>query len=774
MNKTNVLNNPSYAFPANSPLDNIVDGLGFRWMPAAALPSSLFQFVVLVNHKKFDFNPMRKKEIKSYGPESKWDVRLSLPNKDIRIIPFSTKFDPSNYDEVLYCDPFDPRSKVGDFLDWALGSAHYAVQQGYYFNWCQPSNTKLVLDSGGAQLKVGTADYVNPYEIIDVMNHAANAGFALDVPPKLDVDIKDPLSNDVLAYLQKRNNDVFLKYRRKDLALLNILHGTTVPEFKRWMDIVHDDGFQGWALGIDDSNDFLAGVRGALVLHEHFKDASDPWWLHIFGASGPKIIPAMAWFGRVHPHITSDSSSWFEGARRGTYYNLNEFGQMTNHRLSHHLKDRSIMNSVTGSQKQNEDLFWSPSGVLPCQCELCNTLQYVDAFIDQPYEAAMMSLHDLMTMKRFGHNWNTFAQTMTYDEYYNTTRLLMGAKAADMVEYIHIGIESGLQEAEARFTGGPSSGRKQSGLVSNNAGGGKRMGLFNQRDMSAFSNKPVEEAKPEQTAEDAAEAQEMKQELIQTALDEAKFAESEQAEMEAAPEANVEDDQIVETNEDIPADVPSEFAVFNKRHKARGVPGTIWEDPTSEVYGYCPAIVIGPQEGVPEPKFGWPTSKYVAKMGSNWIPVSTEYYQLKWKDDKCTRIILPPKLENEEAIKSTLSHSCPLGFPPGSNVECLMNYIDPNNPEDMALMAEINPKLPEFIYYKLIYNPEYWRMMDLGDDHLYTPTQLTEEQLSDNKRWKLHKAYSELRLEMEKGNFDFVPAFVDNPEFFRKSEPARV
>lgn len=771
MNKSNVLNTPSYPFPASSPYDNIVDGLGFRWMPAAALPSSLFQFVVLTNHKKFDFNPLRKKAIKSYGPDSKWDVRLSLPNKDIRIIPFSTKFDPSNYDEVLYCDPFDPRSKVGDFLDWALGSAHYAVQQNYYFNWCQPSNTKLVLDSGGAQLKVGTADYVNPYEIIDVMNHAANAGFALDVPPRLDVDIKHQTTNDVLAHLQKRNNDVFLKYRRQDLALLNILHGTTVPEFKRWLDIVQDDGFQGWALGIDDSNDFLAGVRGALVLHEHFKGADKPWWLHIFGASGPKIIPAMAWFGRVHPHITSDSSSWFEGARRGTYYNLNEFGQMTNHRLSYHLKDRSVRNSVTGKQKQNEDLCWSPSGVLPCQCELCNTLQYVDSFIDHPYEAAMMSLHDLMTMKRFGHNWNTFAQTMTYEEYYSTTRLLMGTKAADMVEYIHIGIEHGLQEAEARFTGGPSSGRKQSGLVSNSIGG-KRMSLFGNRDMSAFSNKkPGEVEKAEDPTVEKAESDELKAEIIQSALnDTVNFAENDDVEVDASPE----DDQIIETSEEVPADVPAEFVAFNRKHKSRGMPGTIWEDPTSPVYGYCPAIIVGPQEGVVEPKFGWPTSKYVAKMGSNWIPVSTERYQLKWKDEKCTRVILPPVLNDVEAVKAALPTSNPLSFDPGSNIECLMNYINPNCPDDMALMAEIHPDLPAFINYKLIYNPEYWRMMDFGHDHAYVPTQLTDEQLSDNKRWKLHRAYSELREEMEKGNFDFVPAFVDNPEFFRRTDPARV
>uniref|UniRef100_A0A502GFK1 Uncharacterized protein n=1 Tax=Ewingella americana TaxID=41202 RepID=A0A502GFK1_9GAMM len=752
-------------------------------MPAAALPSSLFQFVILVNHKKFDFNPMRKKEIKSFGPDTKWDTRLSLPNKDIRIVPMSMKFDPSCYDEVIYCDPFDPRSTIGDYLDWALGSAHYAVKQGYYFNWCQPSNTKLVLDSGGAQLKVGTADYVNPYEIIDVMNHAANAGFALDVPPKLDIDIKNGMSNDILAHLQKRNNNVFLQHRRPDLALLNILHGTTVPEFKRWLDIVQDDGFQGWALGIDDSNDFLAGVRGALVLHEHFKGSDKPWWLHIFGASGPKIIPAMAWFGRVHPHITSDSSSWFEGARRGTYYILNEFGLMFNTRLSHHLKDRSILKSITGQNKQNTDFCWSPAGMLPCQCDICNTMQYTDSIIDHPYEAAMMSLHDLMTMKRFGHIWNTMAQTMTYQEYYATTRLLMGSKAADMVQYIEVGLQSGLQEAEALFTGGPSNnGRKQAGLVTNSSGG-RKMGIFGNRDMSKFSKKTdapadkIEELPVDVILSEDEDGILLKEELRQLAMeDNEKFLADEEdvaAPAEPLEAAAEDDDQIIESTDEVPLDVPTEFAVFNRKHKVRGLPGLVWEDPSSPVYGYCSAIQVGEQEGQPEPKLGWPTSKYVARMGSAWICVTSTRYQLKWKDDKCTRVILPPKLINEEAITASLPSSCPLRFAQGSNVECLMNYIDPNSPEDMDLMSTIHPDLPMFIYYKLINTPEYWRMMDFGHDRSYTPTQLTEEDLQHSKRWKLHKAYSELREELQKGNYDFVPSFVDNPEFFRKTEPAR-
>lgn len=734
---------PMRDFPAPSMSDNLIGDTGYTWLPAGFIASSAFRFVGLIKYQPLSRTHFDHTKFIEVG-DNIWDVTLHLPNKTLRLLPFQVPFDPSQYDEVIYFDPFDPRSRICDELDWILGSAHYAMDK-LDFPWGRQADLKIVMDSGGAQLKLGTADFVDPHEVIRAMNASANAGFALDVPPRINVDIKNAAMLDTLALLQKKNNEIFLGERRDDLALLNILHGTSVDEHRRWFDKVYADGFQGYALGIDDTTDPLCGVRGAIMLHENLK--GEDFWLHMFGVSGPKMIPALAWFGRVHGRVSSDSSTWFEGARRAKYFHHDRHANMDGLRLSTQMIDEGgplymLRDSKTDSGYEN--LTWSPGGMLPCPCQICNTLGSIDAMVGHYYDSSLITLHDLVAMRRFGHQWNTLAHTLPIDEYLSLTRQIMGPRSAEMVEYIAIGLEHGLDAAERAFRGGPNKthSTKTNSLVANNTDG-RKLPLF-------LAKRQAEEA--------AADAKAAEREA-----EEAKAEQEEELEMEQAINEQAEADAAVDSEV---AEAASDEAVDETRYYGRR---TIYHsevllDKGSETSGVVPdlefyASIDDVPKDVPEPKGGWPLTNHVAKFSTAWAPTETTKYQTTWRKDTPYRIVWPPKVPEWATVPDTIT----LTFPEGSNMECLLNYIDVNNKDHIAELTAIDPNLTDWLFYSLHHEPELFRMMELADAEVKKKRNRVE------KERIIHDYYVDIRQKMDAGQYDQISYYIEN-EHIKKRE----
>jgi hypothetical protein len=738
---------PKIAFPASSLEDNMVSNAGYSWLPAGFVPSSNFRSMMLIRHRKLTQAHFNYQNAVQVGANV-WDVTLELPDRTVRIIPFSEPFNPDEWDEVRYIDPFDPRSHHGDKLTWVLGSAHYAMDK-VDFNWGNPADIKVVMDSGGAQLKIGTADYVDPRKVIEVMNSSANAGFSLDVPPRLGVDLRDESTLKALAYLQVRNNKIFLEERRPDLALLNVLHGVSKDEQTRWFDTVYADGFQGYALGIDDSNDVLSGVRGAIMLHENLK--GQDFWLHVFGVSGPKMIPALAWFGRVHGRVSSDSSSWYEGSRRAKYFELNKDGYMKDYRLSTQMlnpKDPLFMLRQP-KNKADIDLRWMPGGFLPCQCPICTNLKNVEGMIGHYYDATLISLHDLFTLKNFGHMWNTMAQTMPIDEYINATRQIMGSRSADMVEYIHVGLEHGLDAAERMFRGGPNKKHKtvNNSLVANTTEG---------RKLSLFGNRAEKEEladTPESLAADAADAAQMKADIadeieMENALAEDLAADSEDGDEEEVADAGYEAMMIQHLGVK---------TIYDK--------DVVLLEEDNDKYGVCAKLKFFTPSTVPnigmEPRYGWPLTNEVAKFSTAWAPTQTTKYQTMWRKGTPSRVMWAPPVP--EYLQSRVPDSVDLNFPPDSTMECVLNYVDITNPEHIAELDELDPRIVDWILFKLEHDPDIFRMMEITD------AMGKQKRKRVNKESIVNTFYLEIRALLDAREFDKVPYLMTN-ELLKKKE----
>jgi len=216
-------------------------------------------------------------------------------------------------------------------------------------DFAQAAGVRLCLDSGGAQLKFGITSYVDLQEVMRIFNLFAHVGMALELPPRRklipnrDVDAS-PLALRELARVQKRNNDYFAAHKRENLRLMNAAHGLSGDDFRRWIRIVYNPAFHGWAISYDSDIDPYCIWRGAAVLFREFGGADQ--WMHLFGVSGFTLLPLMAWMGKRIPNLTSDSSSWVQAVRSYNYL----------HNRNGRMEDVAIGDGFAKMSQTNRDL----------------------------------------------------------------------------------------------------------------------------------------------------------------------------------------------------------------------------------------------------------------------------------------------------------------------------------------------------------------------------------------------------------------------------------
>lgn len=435
--------------------------MSYDWMASGAVPSYLQFHLWVRDHEAND-----KAIHHSIDCQSKV---LHLPHADILF----------DIGDIIHLDAVSEKRKsdgfrlerIGPYYNedtilhkygpWFMASAHDLKTKRSDF--AKEAGVKVILDSGGAQLKFGITSFVDREEVIKKANQCADALMALELPPRRklspqrDIDVH-PLALRMLAEIQKRNNEFFAANKRHDLRLLNVAHGITGDDFRRWITTVHNPAFTGWAISYDSDTDPYCIWRGAAVLSREFGAAEE--WIHLFGVSGFTAIPVMARLGTRIPHLTSDSSSWVQAVRSYNYL----------HNRNGRMEDIAIGDGFAKMHLTNDDL------VEPyCSCEICRIMKtfgsYRETYLN-PKRKNMdekktrqesliaypaLAAHNLIAIKQGVASWNERASTMTDEEYRAEIRHCFprsrkgqdyGTGILHMLEYLECALANGPEYAD--------------------------------------------------------------------------------------------------------------------------------------------------------------------------------------------------------------------------------------------------------------------------------------------------------------------------------------
>jgi len=340
---------------------------------------------------------------------------------------------------------------------WFMASAHDLKTQRPGF--AKDAGVKMILDSGGAQLKFGITSFVDREEVIKIFNLYADAAMALELPPRRKLSTRrdvdgHPMALRMLADVQRRNNEFFAANKRKDLQLLNVAHGITGDDFRRWIATVTNPALEGWAISYDSDLDPYCIWRGAAVLFQEFGAAAG--WMHLFGVSGFLTIPLMSWLGKRFPNLTSDSSSWVQNVSSYKYL----------HSRYDRLEDISIGEAFAKMPQSDADSL-EPY----CSCQVCQAMNtfgaYRELFHSDKQKAdktrgsliayPALAAHNMLAIKHAVASWNERAARMTYEEFRAEIRRCFpkarkgqnyGNNILHMLEYLECALENGPEYAD--------------------------------------------------------------------------------------------------------------------------------------------------------------------------------------------------------------------------------------------------------------------------------------------------------------------------------------
>jgi hypothetical protein len=396
-----------------------------KWIPSGTYPGGSIGYRLYARFGHFN-TPIR---IKSLGYNMQL---LEAPDRQVLIAPswYEHRYEP---DEALW-DFTLSLCVTGDFVasqcDMAMISAFHvkklgrSKRKGGDRTWID-SRVKLLADSGGAQLKMGTTHYIDPKGVIQFMNDYTDIGVSLDVPPRpVDQTAQDVL--DALTQAQIKNNDVMAGEARDDLVLLNAIHGFTYEQTKRWAHKVNHPRFTGWAIGPDNVTSFVLNIRTMFMLKEEFGVAPH---YHYFGVSGPVSMSLLAWASRYYSNVTSDSTTHLGGGRSRTCMLRNHTGKAFN------IRTKDLLNGTR----------------LSCDCPVCWMVGYGLAFKTAPW---LQNYHSLATIVSYTNFLNGVARSMTAEAYKKLVTSLYPRSAKDLrigIDYIEMMEHEGVAKADAAF-----------------------------------------------------------------------------------------------------------------------------------------------------------------------------------------------------------------------------------------------------------------------------------------------------------------------------------
>lgn len=336
----------------------------YRYMPAGLRWENKGGFAIYVRYRGNSNN------LKILWHNST-SIRIQCPDRDLLIVRNTNTSYPlypaESWDELICVDPFHHHVYKEEDIPF------YMVNYTDYFNspdggarirnnFVGIDGTKVVSDSGGHQIAMGVCDYVDPRNLINWYNSNVDLGLVLDIPLKPSIVGQDIFIKS--AKIQRKNTEILLKHKRKDLELINIFQGETPEDIRNFRDIVEDDKITRLAIGGTRRGALLPSLNKIIPatldgkIYNHY---------HVLGMLAAPIAAMLSYYVR-HPKIkliTSDSSSPIQAAVTGTYF-LNN------------LMEKPFSSTLIGFMgKYNNP---STSNVLPCQCPVCSAIKYSDVF----------------------------------------------------------------------------------------------------------------------------------------------------------------------------------------------------------------------------------------------------------------------------------------------------------------------------------------------------------------------------------------------------------
>jgi hypothetical protein len=437
----------------------------YYWVPAGAEPGWLFDAFMFIRYGR---TGVQRYEYQ-YDKENRI-ARIRFPDREI-ISGFRRwqgekgdrpvykhmwwPQDTSTFDEYFAGSMYTPDSYMQEVAPYVLLSAQCADNIKLHSRkFLCGSKYKVIVDSGGSQLKHGTEAHVDPVKVINMINNVADIGCVLDAPPRP----QDQNSSKVMLALmrvQKQNNGVFFDHWNGEVKLLNAVHGFTLKQAREWAKSTDDDRFYGWAAGQDNVQSFLAGLRTTLVVMKEFPKQH----YHTFGLGGAAVrIPIAAWLGKYVPIFTSDSTTHMASVRWRVYFYNTPLGDIEKVRLGKSKREKTksktgVVQSDGGPKRIFQDM-----RPLPCSCPVCVRVKYpvFFSFDAGAGSGTLLNVHNTWITAQHASSWSELAARSSVGEYLEAIALSKESTAISsdikiVIKYIEYVMKHGLDEADRKY-----------------------------------------------------------------------------------------------------------------------------------------------------------------------------------------------------------------------------------------------------------------------------------------------------------------------------------
>ncbi len=225
----------------------------------------------------------------------------------------------------------DPKREHQEFtLDWwtdtaifnydaLLVSAFYGMDIWDFreFYNIPTKDFTFIADSGGFQLWSQNVK-IDPIEVLRWMEHNADIGMTLDVPPLIPGSMKS--FEDFEMYKKysdksKKNYELMHRSRRSDdLEILKVIHGASPRELQYFYDNVAHLDFDGYAFSPKPAREEQIALTISFAKHIGAKK------VHIFLGTGMSTLPVIIYGKRFFERLTYDSASFsLQGAKFRSY-----------------------------------------------------------------------------------------------------------------------------------------------------------------------------------------------------------------------------------------------------------------------------------------------------------------------------------------------------------------------------------------------------------------------------------------------------------------------
>lgn len=314
--------------------------------------------------------------------------KVTLPDRTLYLfrsfMPSDQRLLNVDLDETLELDVFNKKELLGEMgFKYAMVNSSAISNSYLYRDYDAEKGDKnwpaIVADSGGFQLARGVTDFLSPSEIVASHNGSCDYGMTLDIPMAHTLQ-KYFLAR--AAKINKLNNKIFEKEKRKSLGLINIFHGGTFYSRDKYREVVEDDAYDRVALGGVKTLELVPLV---LQIVQAVTKGKKYRQYHVLGVSGLERWILLSYIGhkKIATQLTSDSSSHIQSGINAQYFEPNKLVSV---------------NSL-GDTARASNVFKQ----LHCSCPACSMIKYVKPVGDMSFSLGnkVVVSHNLFITKSY-------------------------------------------------------------------------------------------------------------------------------------------------------------------------------------------------------------------------------------------------------------------------------------------------------------------------------------------------------------------------------------